>query len=208
MRVPAAALERTSEYLDRSSYVTQINYQTSLWTSDDKVRGDDVTLVARGPNPQRLTSSVWTVTTDRGTAPGGTVSTELGWILDGAPAPRWMPHPSEILLEKLTATDQIALLDLDTRDAVILHVYDAPAGYDPYQTVIGGQLECDFSKASPLSLTLTLEPTRLTGARPMRFSDFPPADGPSLPARFDNQGADIRISDLELVTTYTKERTA
>lgn len=200
--VPAAALEDTPEFLDRSSYITQARYSTAYWTTAGG-RGDDVTLVSRNPNPQKLTASVWTVESDRGVAQAGTtLPSEISWVATANLNPTWARQPARVQLDQIDTQGLINLVGSDTRDAVILHIPDAPAGFDPYQTVIGGHLVGDYDQPIPLTLTVRLEPTRLTGARPMKFSDFPgPATAfPGLPARMSNQSPTVRISDLELVT--------
>jgi|GEM_PF-5283798 len=102
----------------------------------------------------------------------------------------------DITLVNLTAAQMDGLFDTNSRGTVTMFIIDAPDDVDPIQRVIGGAVTIERGR---LKAAVRLQPARLSGLRPARFTDAPDTTAGDL-ARLTWMGA-VTLADLTLTST-------
>lgn len=168
--IPGAAIGSLWRGDDRSSLITQIRYTT---VSTETV-GDRVDTTLQNPNAPVGATAELLVAADT--------------YYDDDDAARYLEllaglrrlvtlDPGPIMLNQVGVATLSLLIGIPQRAGVPLRIVDCPVDLDPFQTVVAGTLTID--KGLKAKLDVTLKPTAIAGARPLRFSDFPgPGDIP------------------------------
>lgn len=206
--VPASAIGSEWRGPDRASALTQVRYTTR------DAAGATVDTVV--PNPL---GAVAGSTAELAVTADATLSTyhlanyrELLADVDGRALVTL--EPGQLVTTQVDAATLEALVAVPGRAARAIRITGCPDDLDPFQTITAGTLTLDAGLSARLAITL--QPTRLAGVRPLRWSDWPrvgdlpPADVADdrtyVPATFDRLDHTLTARQTQAVAHPRRDR--
>lgn len=212
--IPASAVELTTRTTSRATVVDQVVLSVARqWVDAEGVTqtaGLDVTVrptTARGTSTgsHTITADTAIVTAAQDTPVSASDIKDwaaVRWArnlleLNASPCP--VLAPARLDVAQLDASQIRQFTAIATRPFIRVTIDGVTeASVSPYQRVIGGTITY---RAGQLAITAQLEPTRVTGSRPMRWSDWPHAGDYTWDAPRFADLATSTVTAAELVDT-------